>query len=83
MAGKVYRAKLTDGATWRLEYKKNGYVFLNPGSGLSVSAKWSAREGQLCSEWNRIPSSCLETRSNSEAVYIKRANGEVVALRPD
>lgn len=83
MAGKVYRAKLTDGATWRLEYKKNGYVFLNTGSGLSDSGKWSAKQGQLCSEWNRIPSSCQETRTNIEAVFIKRANGEVVALRPD
>ena len=83
MADKVYRAKLTDGATWRLEYKANGYVFLNTGSGASDTGKWSAKQGQLCTEWNRIPSSCLDARANSEAVYIKRATGEVVALRPD
>ena len=83
MSGKVYRAKLADGASWRLEYNKNGYVFLNTGSGVSDSGKWSAKQGQLCSEWNRIPSSCLDARANSEAVYIKRATGEVVALRPE
>lgn len=84
MAGKVYKAKLTDGSTWRLEYKGNGYVFLNTGSGFSDSGKWSIKGDQLCSEWNRTPSSCVETRANDEVVYIKRiSTGEVVALRPD
>ncbi|PKO27786.1 MAG: hypothetical protein CVU36_19195 [Betaproteobacteria bacterium HGW-Betaproteobacteria-9] len=84
MAGKVYKAKLTDGATWRLEYKNNGYVFLNTGSGFSDSGKWSVQGEQLCTEWKRATSGCLETRANNEAVYIKRSNtGEVVALRPD
>lgn len=84
MAGKVYRARLHDGATWRLDYKANGYVFLNTGGGFSDSGKWSVKEGQLCSEWTRSPSSCLEARANNEAVYIKRlTSGEVVALRPD
>ena len=83
MADKVYRARLTDGATWRLEYKKNGYVFLNTGTGFSDSGKWSTKQGQLCTEWQRVASSCLEARANKDAVYIKRATGEVVALRPD
>ncbi|MCB4362357.1 hypothetical protein KIH07_01340 [Hydrogenophaga taeniospiralis] len=84
MAGKVYKAKLTDGATWRLEYKSNGYIFLNTGSGFSDSGKWSVKGEQLCSEWTRAPSGCSETRANNEAIYIKRSStGEVVALRPD
>lgn len=84
MAGKVYKAKLTDGATWRLEYKANGYVFLNTGTGFSDTGKWSTQGGQLCTEWNRATSGCVEARANNEAVYIKRSNtGEVVALRPD
>lgn len=84
MAGKVYKAKLTDGSTWRLEYKNNGYVFLNTGSGFSDSGKWSVQGEQLCTEWKRATSGCSETRANNEAVYIKRSTtGEVVALRPD
>jgi hypothetical protein len=84
MAGKVYKARLTDGATWRLEYKANGYVFLNTGTGFSDTGKWSVKGEQLCTDWNRAPSGCLETRASNEAVYIKRSNtGEVVALRPD
>lgn len=84
MAGKVYKAKLTDGATWRLEYKANGYVYLNTGAGFSDTGKWSVKGEQLCAEWNRAPSGCSETRANNEAVYIKRSStGEVVALRPD
>jgi hypothetical protein len=83
IAGKVYRAKLTDGATWRLEYKSNGYVFLNTGSGFSDNGKWSVKQGQLCTEWRRIPPGCAETRASNDAVFIKRTSGEVVALRPD
>ena len=84
MSGKVYRAKLTDGSSWRLEYKSNGYVFLNTGTGFSDTGKWSVKGEQLCTEWNRATSGCLDTRANNEAVYIKRGNtGEVVALRAD
>lgn len=83
MAGKVYRAKLADGATWRLEYKSNGYVFLNTGSGFSDNGKWSIKQGQLCTDWQRIAAGCVEARASNEAVFIKRATGEVVALRPD
>lgn len=84
MAGKVYRAKLTDGTTWRVEYKSNGFAFLNLGSGFSDSGKWFAKDGKLCSEWKVAPSSCSETRANADAVYIKRVStGEVVALRAD
>lgn len=84
MAGKVYKAKLTDGTTWRVDYKKNGFAFLNLGSGFSDSGKWSTKEGKLCSVWKVAPSACSETRVNDEAVYIKRVStGEVVALRAE
>lgn len=84
MEGRVYRAKLADGSTWRVEYKGNGYAFLNTGTGFSDSGTWSVQRGQLCSEWRRATSGCLETRATPDAVYIKRSNtGEVVALRPD
>lgn len=84
LAGKVFRARLTDGATWRLDYKVNGYMFLNTGTGYSDSGKWIVKQGQLCSEWNRTPSSCLEARATNDAVYVKRVpSGEVVALRPE
>lgn len=84
VAGKVYRAKLADGATWRLEYKSNGYVFLNTGSGFADNGKWSAKGGQLCTEWSRVPSGCSDTRATADALYIKRSStGEVVALRTD
>lgn len=84
LTDKVYRAKLADGSTWRLEYKSNGYAFLNTGTGFSDTGKWSVQGSQLCSEWRRASSGCLETRATSDVVYVKRSNtGEVVALRPD
>lgn len=85
VAGKVLRAKIFDGTTWRLEYKKNGYLFLNTGGGFSDTGKWSTKDGQLCSEWKVVPTGgCFQTRISGNAIYIKRNNtGEVVALRAD
>lgn len=83
LAGHVYRAQLADGATWRLDYRRNGYVYLNTGSGFSDTGKWSAQGGQMCIEWNRAPSGCLPTRATAGQVFIQRGNKEVVTLQPD
>ena len=81
IAGKVYDVKTFDGATWRLQYKPNGYAFIDTSKGLRDSGKWRIEGSKLCSEWQRTPSGCSEARVKGNTVYVKRvANGEVVAL---
>lgn len=84
VSGKVFKVKPAVGATWRLEYKANGYAFLNTSNGFSDSGKWRAEKGQLCNDWKKIPSNCSDTRLKDDVLYIKRvSNGEIVALIVD
>lgn len=80
LAGKVFRAKLADGGFWRLEYKANGYFFINTHSGFSDTGKWQTKDGALCSEASKIKANCNEVRVHGDAIYLKRDSGEVVQL---
>jgi hypothetical protein len=81
-AGKVLRARLADGSTWRLEYKANGYAFVDTGTGFRDTGQWRVEDGRICVEWRKAPGGCNEARSAGSTVYIKRTqSGEVVALR--
>ena len=84
LAGKVFRAQPASGPGWRLEYKANGYVFLDTTAGFRDTGRWSVEENRLCSTWERATSGCSEARLKAGVVYVRRtSNGEVVALVPD
>src|SRR5690606_22363969 len=51
LAGKVFRAQPASGPGWRLEYKANGYVFLDTTAGFRDTGRWSVEENRLCSTW--------------------------------
>lgn len=81
ISGKVFTVKPADGTSWRLEYKANGYAFIDTSSGFRDSGKWRVDGTRLCADWQRAPSGCSEARLKDETVYIKRvSNGEVVTL---
>ncbi len=82
IAGKVMRAQLADGSTWRIDYKDNGYMYIDTSGGFRDTGQWRVEEGKLCGEWRRAPSGCSDVRLKGDAIYLKRANGEVVALAP-
>ena len=37
ISGKVFKVKLADGTTWRLEYKANGYAFVDTSRGPTIT----------------------------------------------
>lgn len=81
LAGNVFRVKPADGSSWRIDYKANGYAFLDTGSGFRDSGVWRVEDGRLCTDWHRASSGCSEARVVGTSIYIKRAsNGEVVLL---
>ena len=47
-AGKVYAATLADGTRWRLDYKSNGYFFVDTSTGFRGTGDWRADDGKLC-----------------------------------
>lgn len=80
LAGKSFNVKPFNGASWRLEYASNGYVFLNTSTGYSDKGRWRVEDGKLCAEWTKLTSGCNEARLAGSFLLIKRHNGEVVTL---
>lgn len=83
VAGKVFRVKPFDGNTWRLEYKSSGYAYVDTSRGFRDTGKWHVEGSQLCGEWQKASSGCNETRLKDAVLYLKRSNGEVIALLGD
>lgn len=81
LAGKVFNVQPFTGPSWRLEYKPNGYAFLDTSAGFRDTGKWRAEDSKLCSDWQKATSGCGEVRVKGDSIYIKRSsNGEVVTF---
>ena len=81
LAGNVFHVRPADGSSWRIDYRTNGYAFLDTGSGFRDSGVWRVEDGRLCTDWHKASSGCSEARLKGSSIYIKRAsNGEVVVL---
>lgn len=83
VAGKVFKVSLADGGSWRLEYRANGYFFINTSGGFNSSGQWRTEDSKLCSQGKSIPTACNEVRLSGELMHLKRTNGEVIALVPN
>ena len=78
--GKVYTAEPANGTGWRAEYRGQ-YVFVNVSTGASDKGQWRVEGSQICTEYTRFPSGCVEMRASANRVYLKRTStGEVVAM---
>ena len=82
VSGKVFNVELANGLRWRLDYKSNGYLFVNVSNGGAASGPWRAEEGRLCTHMRGSDASCNEVREQRERLYLKRDNGDVIALVP-
>lgn len=81
VSGTTFDTQLHNGTRVRLEYKANGYLFLNAPS-FANSGPWRAEEGRICSQMKNAAASCNEVRERGQQLYVKRDNGEVIALTP-
>ena len=77
LSDKNYQATLPIGHVWRVDYKSNGYLFFVNG-GYTDSGKWRAEDGRMCFEMSKSGSGCNEVRTADGALYVKRANGDIL-----
>lgn len=75
-------AKLEDGTTWRLDYKSNGYFFLDTSKGFSSKGEWKAEDGRLCGQLQGRTYSCNDIRVHMGQLHFKRDTGEIVQFVP-
>lgn len=81
-AGKVLRGQPKQGAGWRLDFRGNGWAFVDTTSGGRDTGRWETEDGRLCLTWQRGKGrDCSEVRIVGDRLLIKRSsNGEIVAL---
>lgn len=82
LAGNLFSVSLADGSSWRLEFNRNGYFFINTTSGHVDSGKWRTEDGKLCVEPRKTPAACNDARVNQGLLTVKRLSGEIVVYRP-
>jgi hypothetical protein len=82
VAGKTFDTQLRDGTRVRLEYKSNGYLFINAAGGYANSGPWRAEDGRICSQMKGAAASCNEVREQGQRLFVRRDNGELIALDP-
>ena len=77
LSDKNYQTTLPNGNVWRIDYKSNGYLFFVNG-GFTDSGKWRAEDGRMCFQMSKSGSGCSEVRVGEGAMYVKRANGDIL-----
>lgn len=82
LSGKTFAVKLANGTSWKLDYKSNGYYFVNTSTGFNGSGTWQTAEGQLCGQPRGEPLTCNEVRDRADGLVLKRQSGEVIVLVP-
>lgn len=75
---KVFSVKLADGNSWRLEYKSNGYFYVNTSTGFNGSGQWQVEDGKLCGQLRGGDRSCNDVRFHQELLHLKRNSGEII-----
>jgi hypothetical protein len=80
LSGKVFTVKPADGSTWKLEYKANGYLFLESSGGYKDTGTWRIEGEQTCGTWQKAGRSCTEYRLKDDALFAKRQSGEIIRL---
>ena len=81
IAGRTFNVELADGSRWRLEYKTNGYFFVNTSSGFNGTGDWRAEDARLRTRLRGGDLSCNEVRDAGGVLHLKRDSGEVIALK--
>ena len=75
---KVFKIKLADGNSWRLEYKASGYFFVNTSTGFNGGGQWQAEDGRLCGQLKGRDRGCNDVRLHEDVLHLKRDSGEII-----
>jgi hypothetical protein len=81
LAGNTFTVDRVDGNHWRIEFKGNGYYFVNTNSGFSDSGEWKADSGKLCAQPKKGTAGCSDVRLHNGVLTLKRTNGEIVIYK--
>jgi hypothetical protein len=81
LSDKVFTVALADGSSWRLEFKTNGYYFVNTSAGFSDSGTWRTEDGKLCVAPRQTSPACNDARLVNGELQFKRLSGEIITYK--
>jgi hypothetical protein len=82
LAGNAFSVKLADGTSWRMEFRANGYFFIDTNTGFRGDGQWTAEEGRLCSQLRGRDNACNDVRVHQDILHLKRTSGEFIQYMP-
>jgi hypothetical protein len=81
LTNKVFRVTRADGNHWRLQFKDNGYYFVNTVQGFADDGRWRVEGSRLCAEPRKGAAGCSEVRMVGGQLHLKRDQWRDRALR--
>lgn len=79
--GKAFKVQSIPNGSWRLQFDKFGYAFLDTTRGFRDNGPWRVEGGKWCVKLEKLGDSCEELYAVGDTLYYKRSkNGEVVAM---
>lgn len=82
LGDKIFNLAMTNGGTMRVDYKSNGYFFVNTSSRFQGKGQWRAENGRLCTQLQDAAENCNDVRLANDQLVLKRVDGEIVPLVP-
>jgi hypothetical protein len=79
---RIHKVRFADGTGLRLEFKANGYYWVNTSRGFNSSGTWEPKDGQLCTQLKGRDRVCNDVRMHAGSLYLKRESGEIVRFDP-
>lgn len=86
VSGKTFRAQPSSGPAWKIQYRDNGFAYLDVANGYRDTGKWRIDGGMLCADWQKTanPTPCNEVREISPGTLILlRGNGELLTMKSE
>lgn len=82
LGDKKYGVTLASGITWRVEFKSNGYFFIDTSTGFRGTGEWRPENGRVCTKLRGGDENCSDGRVYDDHLHFKRADGEIIRYVP-
>ena len=82
MSDRKFGVTLANGTTWRIEFKANGYFFVDTSTGFRGAGEWRPENGRVCTKLRGSDESCADGRILDDHLHFKRTDGEIIRYVP-
>lgn len=82
LAGNDFLINYANGGNARLQFKSNGYFFVNTSTNYSDNGEWTTEDGKVYTRSQKQGANCFAVRVSADSMYLQRTNGEIVKYEP-